>query len=751
MSYEGESTSCRAAPGEREAFVTNPNGDSGGLRPFNVFTVTGAFAAIEADASRLDFAGVPTGQSKDLALSVRNTGQATLTINPLAIANPRFSVMAPALPVTIAAGTQQSLIIRFSPVDAGAQSGEMTITSNATNRPNFDIALTGTGVGAPDIVITPGTLDFGTVPVGQTVSRSLSIGNPGNAVLRLYAVTSSNPNFSVTLPPAPLIIPAGGVTSMAAIFTPTSTGAQTGTLLIASSAVNKNTVAIQVRGDTPGGQTLATDDGTVETGALLDGLIIVNRLTPPRYPVTLRSLCIFFAQFQGLPSPVGGQIKLIAFVDPTGSGQPPANPQLIVNQTVTIPAFPANGGFVDFPVTTALSAFASAEEAASSLAIESGDLYIGFQAPRPTEGVVFAADSNGPQQQRAFYSTNDGTSYLRLGGIQNQTGSLTPVNIMMQGIIGGAGLCTYAISPGSQVFTDTGGSGTVTVTAPSGCNWAANSSSNWITFNANSTGTGNGTAGFTVGAGTMPRQAAVTIAGLPFANRAGREGSERLQRKLSTTGSGRRCDCRRIRNLAGNKESSAERPLPTTIAGTTVKVRDSSGTNCSPHCFRLTKPDQFRDADRAPPRHSDRDCHQRRIGFGGRRSERCGCAGDIHRQRQRPGSGSRPGASIESQRGPDLRIDLSIRHVAQSVRRRADRLRPGSGNCRRPTDFDSFRHRLALSQRHRCRHLHDWWRQYGNSIRRPPGRICRARSDKPGFAALSGGSRRNRSGVDGRW
>jgi uncharacterized protein (TIGR03437 family) len=582
-----------AAPGEREAFVTNPNGDSGGLRPFNVFTVNGAFAAIEADASRLDFAGVPTGQSKDLALSVRNAGQAALTINPLAIANPRFSVMAPALPVTIAAGAQQSLIIRFSPVDAGAQSGAMTITSNAANRPNFDIALTGTGVGAPDIVITPGTLDFGTVPVGQTVSRSLSFGNPGNAELRLYAVTTSNPNFSVTLPPAPLIIPAGGVTSLAAIFTPTSTGAQTGTLLIASSAVNKNTVAIQVRGDTPGGQSLATDDGTVETGALLDGLVIVNRLTPPRYPVTLRSLRIFFAQFQGLPSPVGEQIKLIAFVDPAGSGQPPANPQLIVNQAVTIPAFPANGGFVDFPVTSAVSAFASAEEAASSLTIESGDLYIGFQAPRPAQGVVFAADSNGPQQQRAFYSTNDGMSYLRLGGIQNQTGALTPVNIMMQGIIGGAGLCTYAISPGSQVFTDTGGSGTVTVTAPNGCNWAANSTSNWIAFNANSSGTGNGTAGFTVGAGTMPRQAAVTIAGLPFiiaqAEKVASVSSASYQR-LGLAGDA--IAAAYGASLATATQNAPSVPLPTTLAGTTVKVRDSSGTELFASLF-FVSPNQI--------------------------------------------------------------------------------------------------------------------------------------------------------------
>src|SRR5258705_12409157 len=47
---------------------------------------------------------------------------------------------------------------------------------------------------------------------------------------------------------------------------------------------------------------LSTDDGSVETGALQAGLIVVNRLTPSSYPPTLKTIRVFFAQFQGLPS-----------------------------------------------------------------------------------------------------------------------------------------------------------------------------------------------------------------------------------------------------------------------------------------------------------------------------------------------------------------------------------------------------------------------------------------------------------------
>jgi uncharacterized protein (TIGR03437 family) len=349
-----------------------------------------------------------------------------------------------------------------------------------------------------------------------------------------------------------------------------------GSLLIASNATGKTTLAVQVRGEMPG-DILATDDGTVETGALQDGLVIVNRLTPPRYPVTLRSLRIFIAQFQNLPSPVGEQIRLIAFVDPTGSGQPPANPQLIVNQMVTIPTIPTNGGFVDFAVTT--TGFAATEEEASALTIESGDLYVGFQAPRPARGVVFAADSNGPQQQRAFYSTNDGANYAKLGGIQNANGSVTPVNIMTQAVIGGAGVCSYAISPGSQVFAEAGGSGTVTVTAPAGCAWTASSSSSWITFNPNSNGNGNGTANFAVAAGTTPRQDNVIIAGQSFtvaqAERVASVSSASFQRlglapEAIATAFGS--------SLAPTKKVASTIPLPTALSGTMVKVKDAAGT-----------------------------------------------------------------------------------------------------------------------------------------------------------------------------
>jgi carboxypeptidase T len=79
-------------------------------------------------------------------------------------------------------------------------------------------------------------------------------------------------------------------------------------------------------------------------------------------------------------------------------------------------------------------------------------------------------------------------------------------------------VCSYSIAPSSQSFTATGGSGSVTVTADSACNWSATSNANWISITSGASGSGNGTLNYTVAThtGTSPRGGTLTIAGQTF-------------------------------------------------------------------------------------------------------------------------------------------------------------------------------------------------------------------------------------------
>ncbi len=82
-----------------------------------------------------------------------------------------------------------------------------------------------------------------------------------------------------------------------------------------------------------------------------------------------------------------------------------------------------------------------------------------------------------------------------------------------------AAACTYTISPASQSFGASGGTGSVTVTTQAGCAWSAASSASWLAVTTGSSGTGTGTVGYTVAANTAAtaRTAGITVAGNSFA------------------------------------------------------------------------------------------------------------------------------------------------------------------------------------------------------------------------------------------
>jgi M6 family metalloprotease-like protein len=77
--------------------------------------------------------------------------------------------------------------------------------------------------------------------------------------------------------------------------------------------------------------------------------------------------------------------------------------------------------------------------------------------------------------------------------------------------------CTYTLNPTSQLFSTAGGTGSVSVTAGSGCAWTAASQSAWITITAGATGTGTGTVSYSAQANSgSARTGTITIAGQTF-------------------------------------------------------------------------------------------------------------------------------------------------------------------------------------------------------------------------------------------
>lgn len=138
--------------------------------------------------------------------------------------------------------------------------------------------------------------------------------------------------------------------------------------------------------------------------------------------------------------------------------------------------------------------------------------------PNPAGGVGFACDSSGTQRQRGFFSTDGGATFLGPLVLQDQQGRQTQVNVMVRAVlepIATSSSCTYSVTHGFPSLAASGGSGTVSVTAPSGCAWSASSGVPWITVSPTS-GSGNGAVTYTLPVNTdaQARSGTLTVAGL---------------------------------------------------------------------------------------------------------------------------------------------------------------------------------------------------------------------------------------------
>lgn len=75
--------------------------------------------------------------------------------------------------------------------------------------------------------------------------------------------------------------------------------------------------------------------------------------------------------------------------------------------------------------------------------------------------------------------------------------------------------CTYSLASTTGSFAPAGGTGSIRVSAPSGCSWTASTSAAWLALTSDPFGSGSGTLGYSVAAnpGTAVRTATLTIAG----------------------------------------------------------------------------------------------------------------------------------------------------------------------------------------------------------------------------------------------
>ena len=142
--------------------------------------------------------------------------------------------------------------------------------------------------------------------------------------------------------------------------------------------------------------------------------------------------------------------------------------------------------------------------------------------------------------------------------------------------------CGYTLNIGSNDFPAPGGNARVEVSTANGCAWTATSNAPWLTITSGSSGNGNGTVSYTAAANTgAARNGSLTIAGINFpVTQQGTNSGPLATVSAATfraTLAPESIAAAFGLNLATQVATATSTPLPTTLAGTTLRVRDSAG------------------------------------------------------------------------------------------------------------------------------------------------------------------------------
>jgi sugar lactone lactonase YvrE len=183
-------------------------------------------ASLTLNGTTFAFGSVPLGTSSStLTLIIINPNGFAVAGTSIA-ASGDFSAASDC--ATIAALDSCSVNIAFTPTVAGTRTGSVTVTNLGTST-QLTAALTGTAT-APGIQFSTPALDFGSV-VNTTSSfgQTITIQNTGTSDLVISNIVTTG---DFTTSGGCSIVPAGSNCSLTVIFTPSSTGAHTGTITL---------------------------------------------------------------------------------------------------------------------------------------------------------------------------------------------------------------------------------------------------------------------------------------------------------------------------------------------------------------------------------------------------------------------------------------------------------------------------------------------------------------------------------------
>jgi hypothetical protein len=266
-----------------------------------------ANTAVVSGASTLALGSTATGANVSGSFVIKNTGTQSLAYSSNITMGTEFSVSSGGLG-TIAAGESAMLTVNFLPTAVGPFTDSITITSNDSMQPSFQVLLSGTGLVPQEIGVeapvgtivqdNAGTLDFGSSLNGAPVTRQVKISNTGEVALNYTTGFATGTKYSVTANGSGTVAP-GGSTTLTVSYTPTVGTSATDTLMITSNDTSEPIFDIALTGQglaAQGDDTVVSGNGPTRFQPLandtLSGMLTITAVSNNAIQIRGRTLVI---------------------------------------------------------------------------------------------------------------------------------------------------------------------------------------------------------------------------------------------------------------------------------------------------------------------------------------------------------------------------------------------------------------------------------------------------------------------------
>jgi len=210
------------APGTVVANITVET--TAGTRNLSL-TGYGTAPGLLLSAPPVSFGTLDTGAGgKTLTFTITNSWDHPETITGVRLPAAPFTVKGlPHVGKVLAPQQAVTAAVTYDPLTAGTDSDVLTVTSD---QGAVSLPVTGAAVsGSSRLTFTPGSIDFGSVPVGRSVTLTFHIINTGNIPLTISRAATPAGAFSTTTPlPEGITVGPGAALTQAVTFTPVGTG-----------------------------------------------------------------------------------------------------------------------------------------------------------------------------------------------------------------------------------------------------------------------------------------------------------------------------------------------------------------------------------------------------------------------------------------------------------------------------------------------------------------------------------------------